>query len=181
MNIHFKIILLLICFPVFLLIIHIAVLRILIKRKINFLPLLVAVKCALFCNIPLLLISWFLLTRQKLEVYAIINAVLYILIIYNALAYGYCHIFNMSETARRIRILHELNRGVRFRYNELADKYGAKNMLDIRLERLIDMKQVSEHNEHFLLKSSLLYRIGVVALNWGFFLKYNIQLKQKFK
>lgn len=178
MSIYF-ILLLLIFSQAFLLLIHIASIRILIKKKINFSPLLVAVKCALFGNIPLILTALFFLIGRRTEVYEIINTILYILIIYNALGYSYCHTFNMSETARRIRTLYELNLAGRLRYNELPDKYGVKNMLDARLERLINMGQVSKHNGHFMLKSFLLYRIGMVILNWGFFLKYNIYLKQR--
>ncbi|MBU1367059.1 MAG: hypothetical protein KJ711_04530 [Candidatus Omnitrophica bacterium] len=116
-----------------------------------------------------------------MNVYGTINTILYVLIVHNVLGYSGWHIFNMSETARRIRMLYELNLAGRFRYDELADKYGVKNMLDVRLKRLTDMKQISEHNGYFVLKSLLLYRIGIVVLNWGFFLKYNVHLRQGLK
>lgn len=181
MGIHFKVILLLICSQIFLFLLHIAVLRILIKKKASFSPLSVVVKCALFGNIPLLLIAWFLLAKGKIDAYGIINGIIYVLITYNILAYSYSHIFNMSETARRIRILYELGIGGSFRYNELIDKYGAKDMFDVRLERLKGMNQIAEHNGHFVLDSLWLYRIGMVVLKWGFFLKYNIGLRKKLK
>lgn len=165
----------------FLFFLHVIVLRIMTKKKISFLPLSVAVKCALFGNIPLLLTSWFLALRLNASVYGTIITILYVLIVYNALGYSYCHIFNMGETARRIRILYELNLAGRFRYDKLADKYGVKNMIDVRLERLIDMRQISKHKGNFVLESLLLYRIGMVVLNWGFFLKYNAHLRQSSK
>lgn len=79
----------------------------------------------------------------------------------------------MSETARRIRILYELDLADGFRYDELMNRYGIKNMLDVRLERLMSMKQITEYNGYLVLKSFLLYRIGIIVLNWGLFLKYN--------
>jgi hypothetical protein len=181
MSIDLKIILLLILSQVFLFLSHITVLRILIKKRAAFSPLLAAVKCALFGNIPLLVITRFLLPGKETGVYGISGAILYVLIIYNALSYSYCHVFNMSETARRIRMLYELNLAGRVSYNELAGKYGSGNMVDARLERLMEMKQVSKHEGRFVLRSRMLYRIGMAVLNWGFFLKYNTGLKKDLK
>ena len=178
MNIDFKIILLLICSQIFLLLLHIAVLRITIKKKVNFSSLLVAVKCAIFGNIPLLLMTWLLTVKMHMNVYETINVILYVLLTYNALAYSYCHIFNMGDTARRIRILYELTLAGRLKYNDLEDKYGVKNMLEVRLERLIAMNQVSKHQGHYILKSLVFYWIGVMVLKWGFFLKYNTHLRE---
>lgn len=145
------------------------------------LPLLVGIKCTLFGNIPLLLISLSLLLRERLEAWEMISAILYVLIIYNVLAYSYWHIFNMGETARRIRMLYELSLAGRMKHSELENRYGVKNIIDVRLERLIAMKQILKHQKRFFLRSPLFYWIGVVILKWGFFLKYNVSLQQNLK
>ena len=181
MDIHFKVILLLICSLVFLVFVHIVVSRILIEKKVNYSPLLVAVKCVFFGNIPLFLSGWFLASRNGMAVYETLNIILYLLLVYNSLACGYCHIFNMGETARRIKILHELRLAGCLKYTDLKNRYGIKNIIDARIERLVAMKQISEHRGYFFLKSNLFYQISIIVLRWGFLLKYNIHLKNDFK
>lgn len=178
---HVKIVVLLISSQFILFLILMAVLRVLVKKRVKFSFISVAVKLALLGNLPMLLTTWFLLSANGTGTYRTLNAMIYVLITYNALAYSYYHMLNMSETGRRIRILHELNREGRLRYGDLTDRYGAENMLDVRLERLMNMNQVEKKNERFLLKSSVLSQIGMVILGWGFFLGYNRELRQKLR
>jgi hypothetical protein len=172
MSVHFKVILLIIGSQVFLWLLQLAVFRSLPKSKIDPSPLLIAVKCALFVNIPLLLVSWVMVVGDQLEPYDRAWTMAYILLTYNGFAYSYCHIFNMSETSRRIRVLYELSLAGRLRYEELAHRYGDKNIFDARIERLVTMRQIEESNRRFVLKSRLLYVIGVIVLGWGSLLKY---------
>lgn len=64
-------------------------------------------------------------------------------IVYNGIAYAYFHVFNMSETARRIRILlhvlihNDVNAG------NLRDDYSPCDMVAVRLDRLEQMGQVA--------------------------------------
>lgn len=64
-------------------------------------------------------------------------------IVYNGIAYAYFHVFNMSETARRIRILlhvlihNDVNAG------NLRDDYSPRDMVAVRLDRLEQMGQVA--------------------------------------
>lgn len=63
----------------------------------------------------------------------------YCLIVYNAVMYSYFHLFNMSETARRIRILlNALEHGV-LRREEILAIYSPRDMVMVRLERLVLM------------------------------------------
>lgn len=63
----------------------------------------------------------------------------YCLIVYNAVMYSYFHLFNMSETARRIRILlNILERGA-LRREEILAIYLPRDMVMVRLERLVLM------------------------------------------
>lgn len=181
MNVNLTIILLLICSQAFLLFLHIAVVRTIVSKRLSFSPQLVAIKCALFGNIPLLLISWLFIVRWNTNACGTINVILYVLIVYNALAYTYCHIFNMGDTGRRIKILYELTFSGPLRYEDLDNRYGVKNILEVRLERLIAMKQVTEQQGRFILRSFLLYRIGALILKWGYFLRYNVYLKENLK
>ncbi len=172
MSIHFKVILLIICSQIFLWLMQLAIFRTLPKNKSDPSPLLIAVKCALFVNIPLLLASWVVVVSDQLDPYDAAWTIAYILLTYNGLAYTYCHIFNMSETSRRIRILYELSLAGRLRYEELADTYSDKNIFDARIERLVTMRQIEESTGRFVLKSRFLYVVGVIVLGWGSLLKY---------
>ena len=179
MSVHVKVVLLIVASQVFLWLLELALFRILPKDKVGPSPLLIALKGALFVNIPLLLVSWALLVRNEPQPDERIWAIVYILLTYNGLAYAYCHIFNMSETSRRIRILYELSLAGRLRYEDLAAKYGATNIFDARIERLVTMRQIERDKGRFVLRSHLLYIIGVIILGWGSLLKYGPSGKEK--
>ncbi|MFH1306019.1 MAG: hypothetical protein ABIH74_06435 [Candidatus Omnitrophota bacterium] len=182
MNIVYKIILLLALSQVFLFFTHVAVERIISKKKEGDSPLIRAMKCALFGNIPVLLAAMALTAKGAPAGYSSAVILVYVFLVYNAMAYSYCHVFNMGDTARRIRILHELDRaGGRIARDELDKRYGIRNMLDARLERLVSMRQITEHGGRFVISSSLLYRAGLIVLRWGFFLNYKGPLRRSLK
>lgn len=65
-------------------------------------------------------------------------------ITYLTLSYAYFHFINMSETARRIRILGELycaKGGLS--YEEIIKKYNAKLIIQKRLDRLLWHRQIT--------------------------------------
>ena len=62
--------------------------------------------------------------------------------VYLLFAYVYFHLFNMSETARRIRILAQSSPHGRIEKDELAENYTGRQMLAIRLERLVSLKEL---------------------------------------
>ncbi len=64
-----------------------------------------------------------------------------LLLIYTGFAYTYFHLFNMSETARRIRILSRGARGDLER-EEMAGEYTGEGMVRIRLERLGALREI---------------------------------------
>lgn len=65
------------------------------------------------------------------------------LFVYVALSYCYFHFNNLGETARRIRILRELKRSVSgLCFSELRDRYNAQMILQVRLSRLIEARQI---------------------------------------
>lgn len=71
----------------------------------------------------------------------------YGLIVYNAVMYSYFHLFNMSETARRIRILlNVLEHGVLQR-EEILALYSPRDMVMVRLDRLVLMGWLKRNSE----------------------------------
>lgn len=100
-------------------------------------------KLILFLNAPILAgagaIAW-LEARPPAEA---VSMLIFCGIVYNGMAYAYFHVFNMSETARRIRILlhvlihNDVNAG------NLRDDYSPRDMVAVRLDRLEQMGQVA--------------------------------------
>lgn len=92
-------------------------------------------------------------------------AAIYVFISYSALAYSYFHIYNMSETARRIRILRELYPDRVMSALELESGYNAIGMLENRLERLVSTGQADERGDRYVLKGRLI-RYAAKAVAW---------------
>jgi hypothetical protein len=61
---------------------------------------------------------------------------------YAILSYGYFHFNNLGETARRIRILREFIISDGMNFEELRGKYSSKEMMKLRLDRLVRAGQI---------------------------------------
>lgn len=95
------------------------------------------------------------------------TSVLYAGLTYALLAYSYFHLFNMGETARRVRILVELREHGNISLDELKSFYDARAILDRRLERLAALGQVRYEGETVVLDSKRLYRAAALMDWWG--------------
>ncbi len=62
-------------------------------------------------------------------------------IVYNGIAYAYFHVFNMSETARRIHILLHVLTHNGVNAESLSENYLPRSMASVRLDRLEKMGQ----------------------------------------
>lgn len=78
--------------------------------------------------------------------------IIYLLSVYLAAAYVYFHFFNMSETARRIRILVSAGDDGNLPPPESVEHDQIELMIHNRLDRLVALKELTSHNS--------LYRIG---------------------
>ena len=67
---------------------------------------------------------------------------LYVFGLYACSAYVYFHFFNMSETARRIRILVHGAAGGLVPAKEIGSAYTPEGMVAIRLERLVALREL---------------------------------------
>ncbi len=88
------------------------------------------------------------------------------LLIYGAFCYVYFHWNNMGETARRIRLLRELDAAPDgLSQAELLGRYPAREILERRLTRLIDGGQIVEREGRLALSGRLvLLTARLVAL-----------------
>lgn len=90
-------------------------------------------------NMPLLLGIVMIGAIKNVPVLELVFVFIYVLIVYHCVLYAYFHLFNMSETARRIRILLQLRELGSLTKQELRDIYSPQNMVETRLNRLQKM------------------------------------------
>lgn len=86
-------------------------------------------------------------------------------ITYGVLSYCYFHFINLGETARRIRILREINDAMPqgLSEKELLSKYNAKTILAVRFRRLINNSQVINRGDRYYLgKPTVLYMAQIL-------------------
>lgn len=86
----------------------------------------------------------------------------YFAAVYGALAYSYLHLFNLSETARRLRILFTLERRGEATVAELETGY---EVLSVRMQRLEALGSAHRTNGRWFLRHrSLAWTAGLVVL-----------------
>jgi len=86
---------------------------------------------------------------------------IYTLLVYNALCFCYLNVLNASETSLHVHIIMTVLLEGNVRPENLAAKYGAKEMIASRIDRMIALGQISERDGRFVLdKGALLVTIG---------------------
>jgi hypothetical protein len=111
--------------------------------------------CEILLNIPVLSIIY-LLNHS-------FTAVFYAFIVYNALGYSYFHFFNMSETARRIKILLEIRKNKYLLVEELTVDYKSDFMVKTRLQRLLELNQIQLINGKYFIKNKVLLFAAIMV------------------
>lgn len=163
-NMAIKILLILASAPFQIFIIHIIVSRYLCQNP----PQLMAVGCVLLGQIPIGVMLWFFVfMRYPISFIEAVVSGLYAFIAYNTLAYTYFHLFNMSETARRIKILYEIDRAGVQSKEAIPRNYGITEMLSVRLKRLVDIGQLEFKGDRYTLKGKILYLAAWIVMMWG--------------
>lgn len=82
---------------------------------------------------------------------------------YGALGYCYFHFINLGETARRIRLLRELiDAGTGLSEREILQRYNSKVIVDKRLARLINSRQVIMQDGRYYLGDRTVLRMATV-------------------
>lgn len=84
---------------------------------------------------------------------------------YACLGYCYFHFINMTETARRIRILTELQSApAGLSMEEIMKRYSAGEIIEKRLSRLMNNGQIALVNDRFYAKNSSMAVITNIIL-----------------
>ena len=95
--------------------------------------------------ISLNFILFFILLYLNLILYSDLDlfySSLYILLVFNLGAYIYFHIFNLSETGRRIKLLSTIKNNVKLNLIKLNKLYSVENMIQNRINRLLSMNEI---------------------------------------
>ena len=126
-----------------------------------------AIFCELILNIPIIFI-FYSLNKS-------FSAIAYAFLVYNSLGYAYFHFFNMSETARRIKILLEIKKNKTLKIENLTQNYKSDFMVKTRLQRLLELNQIKKINEKYFIKGKILLFATLMIR----FLKKTLNLENK--
>ncbi len=144
----------------FLFFLHLLACRLWIARNVDLSPQKITAAIALALNLPILAVLFYGFALLETPNRDMIFGILYSFIIFNCSAYAYFHIFNLSETGRRIRILLELLEPESFQKTGSKNILSEEKILDQRLVRLTQMGQIQEINGRYHLKSRFLLRVA---------------------
>lgn len=86
-------------------------------------------------------------------------------------AYIYFHFFNTSETARRIRILHEVKEQGFLTEEQVQIIFERDDLIGTRLERMIALGQLGRAGDTYYLKGRLLFLGARIVTEWRKILK----------
>ncbi len=105
------------------------------------------------------------LLYQDLNLFDFIFVLLTNVIIYGALGYCYFHFINLGVTGRRIRILCELDKAEKgLTLMEILQRYNARELIDNRLTRLINNRQIIMSGDKYIVKQSSILLITLLIL-----------------
>jgi len=107
-----------------------------------------------------ILIEWYLSVSCGVPISKDITNGVTNLIIYAFMGYGYFHFINLGETARRVRILRELyDSKDGLPMNEILERYNAKEIVEKRIARLVNNKQILFKNGRYYINSPIMLLI----------------------
>lgn len=159
--------LLLLSSPLIAFALHFIIARVISSVKSELSPLLVAafavlIGCALVTGL-----SWPIFLKTLTNQSELFWAALYGLLVYSGLAFSYFQFFGMSETARRIHILYDLKVHGPTPRPEFHLRYRPADMLSVRLNRLVEWKQLQVSGGRYMLSSTFLFGAAKVVEFWA--------------
>lgn len=124
----------------------------------------IAVKSILAASLPTLVFLAAFVFRRIDSLSGLASALCYSFMVYGFLGMTYFHFFNMSETARRIRILYEIHRAGVLPSREVTSLYKTTMIVKTRLQRLVAMKQIKYEDGLYSIDRKTLYRAGLLVV-----------------
>lgn len=85
---------------------------------------------------------------------------------YAALGYCHFHFVNLGETARRIRLLRELDEaGGELAHDQLLARYGAREITAKRIARLLNSGQIVQREDRYFIAETTVLKIARTMRN----------------
>lgn len=117
----------------------------------------------------------------SIELFVLSDFIAFVLvnvITYSLLGYCYFHFLNLGETARRIRILRELNRAsIGLSLDDILKRYNASEIIERRVDRLKDSGQIAfKDDRYYIVNPTLLW----IAKTLSVFKMFLLGKKSKF-
>ncbi|TAN45268.1 MAG: hypothetical protein EPN22_04550 [Nitrospirae bacterium] len=162
MNYHMPMLIILFASPAIILITHMSLSRIWNTHPRQ----AVAIRAALIGGIAVSLLLSYCVFSKIPSPREMIRPAFYSAIVYGAIAYVYFHFFNMSETARRIRIMYEVYQAKSICCDKITDIYKTTDIISIRLRRMTDMKQLRLSQGYYSVNSRVLYCAALLVKLW---------------
>ncbi|MBI4680173.1 MAG: hypothetical protein HY753_02900 [Nitrospirae bacterium] len=126
----------------------------------------IAMQACVFGYFPVLLLLWHNVFLHFSTPNDVLMAVVYSFIVYAGFAYTYFHFFNMSETARRIRILYEIYKAAALSTHQILELYNTSAIITLRLKRLTETGQLSYIDGCYSIRGKTLYCAAAIVAFW---------------
>jgi hypothetical protein len=154
------ILLVLVLSPAIMLLVHMLMVRTLHDKSQQ----IIAVKAVLAAFVPVGFILYMVSLRFMGSASDLIISVTYAGAVYGLLGMTYFHFFNMSETARRIRILYEIHQAGTLSAETMTSLYKTTGIVTSRLQRLVAMGQLKYDAGYYSIDGRTLYIAGLVVV-----------------
>jgi hypothetical protein len=162
----------------------VAIQAVLFRVKLGKSPQSVTILAMLLGYLPALLVASLLFGSQ----WGFTSA-LYAFLLYSFVAYTYFHVFNMSETSRRIRMLQAIDRRGVDTVEKLHAIYNDDEMTRVRLDRLVALGQIELKDGVYFARGKMFSRTGkllygvslVLGTPWKSIERFNARFKTGLK
>jgi len=162
---------LLVSSPILAFVVHMLVSRL--SRRFS--PQMGAIVSILIAQILMaLLLYYFVFHGCPTKTAELVSAFLYCFIVYNALTYTYFHLFNMTETSRRIRTAYELEKAGHLHVSDIVPVYGTTDLIDGYLEKVVALNQLTCKNGRYVLSGRLFYYAALVLKALSYILGFQL-------
>jgi hypothetical protein len=132
------------------------------------------VKVIALANGPILVAAWLIAGSEGFSP----TTLLYVVLCFNAFGYCYFHFFNMSETARRVKIVITIKKGKALCDTEFDSAYTPEEALRIRLERLEQLSQIRKGDDgNYRIRSRLFYRVSFLIMLFRYLLGFQSTMR----
>lgn len=96
-----------------------------------------------------------------------LGGIVYLFLIYSFTAYTYFHVFNMSETGRRIRMIFAIGFQKARNISDLEKIFNDSDMIDVRIKRLESLRQITQKNGRYYSASIIFVFIALILYYWA--------------